>query len=98
MPTGKPVPCGDYLVTTSCVNKPVQNERQRVPVFDLLPKRANTRSQPRSRLVAVLFVFIIGLDMWGCERLSSAASFLVVLVTGIIVLAALFKDAFWPKP
>jgi hypothetical protein len=49
-------------------------------------------------LGVVLLVFIIGLDMWGCERLSSAASFLVVLVTGIIVLAAMFKDAFWPKP
>ncbi len=67
MPTGKPVPCGDYLVTTSCVNKPVQNERQRVPVFDLLPKRANTRSQPRSRLVEVLFV------MSGAQRSVGAS-------------------------
>jgi len=67
MPTGKPVPCGDYLVTTSCVNKPVQNERQRVPVFDLLPKRANTRSQSRSRLVEVLFV------MSGAQRSVGAS-------------------------
>ena len=41
----------------------------------------------------VLLVFIIGLDMWECERLSSAASFFVVLVMGVIILAAMLKDA-----